>query len=104
MLRRLLLIVVLVAFSGGFTAPEYMPIAMGMDCEQAALQAPSDCHSDGMAAGACALACQASPCIAPTLERAVGAVSAAQPLVSPAAPRPERARAPETAPPKHYLV
>ena len=103
MLRRLLLAVFMVALSAGFTAPG--GAFMSMDCEQVSLHAPAtDCRTESMPAGVCTVACHAGPCIAPTFTQTAPAVKAAQPFAPLSARRSDRARAPDTAPPKHSLA
>lgn len=93
----------LLALSAGLTAPGSG--SAGMDCEQVAPQAPAnDCGTEGMPAGACAVACYAGTCITPTLARADSAIKTPQPLAQLPARQPDRARAPDTAPPKHFVT
>ena len=103
MLRRLLLAVFMVALSAGFTAPG--GAFMSMDCAQVSLQAPtSDCAAEGMPAGACTVACHAGACIAPAFAETASLVNFSEMLVPPSVWRPDRARAPDTAPPKHSIA
>jgi hypothetical protein len=104
MLRRFLLALIAVAFTAGSMAPGEAA-AGGMECEQISLQAPvSGCGGEGMGGGACALACHAGACIAPTLAQPEPAVNAARPCARRAGQACDSGQAPDTAPPKSFIA
>jgi hypothetical protein len=93
----------MVALTAGFVLPAAAQGAM--DCEQVSLQAPADgCSGETMAGGACALACHAGACITPSLGRAESDVRLAQPFARCAVLDSDGAHAPDTAPPKHFII
>src|SRR5688572_30189166 len=103
MLRRILLTVLAVALTAGFVLPAAAQGAM--DCEQVSLQATAeDCGGEAMAGGTCALACHAGACITASFARPESNVKVAQPFARCAVLDCDSARAPDTAPPKHFIA
>jgi hypothetical protein len=103
MLRRILLAVVAVALTAGLVLP--VAAQGAMDCEQVSLQTPAEgCGGEAMAGGACAVTCHAGACITPSLAGPDSDAKVAQPFAGCAALHSDGARAPDTAPPKHYIA
>jgi hypothetical protein len=103
MLRRILLAVLVVALTAGFVLPAAAQGAM--DCEQVSLQAPAGgCGGEAMAGTACVLACHAGACITPSLARTESDVNVTELFPRCTVVDSDGARAPDTAPPKHFIA
>jgi hypothetical protein len=103
MLRRIVLTLLAVALSAVFVLPA---AAQGvMDCQHVSLQAPAeDCGGEVMAGGTCAVACHAGACITSSLAEPQSEVKVVQPFARCAVLDCDGTRAPDTAPPKHFIA
>jgi hypothetical protein len=103
MLHRILLTLLVVALTAGLVLP--VAAQGAMDCEQVSLQPPAEgCGGAAMAGSACAVTCHAGACITPSLAEPESDAKIAQPFARCAALESDGARAPDTAPPKHYIA
>jgi hypothetical protein len=102
MLRRILLTLLTAALTAVFILPAAAQGAV--DCEQVSLQAPAEGCGEAMAGGTCAVACHAGACIMPSLAEPQSEVKVVQPFARCAVLDCDGTRAPDTAPPKHFIA
>lgn len=103
MLRRILLLLLVVASSAGFVLPSAAQGAM--DCEQVSLQTLADsCGGGNIAGSTCAVPCPAGACITPALARPESDANLAQPVARSASLDSDGVWAPDTAPPEHFVA
>jgi hypothetical protein len=103
MLRRIVLALLVVASTAAFVLPSAAQGAM--DCGQVSVQVPAEgCGGEAMAGSTCTVVCHLGACITPSLAQLHPDVKVAQPFARCGALDSDGPRAPDTAPPKHFIA
>ena len=103
MLRRIILALLVVASTAAFLLPTAAQGAM--HCEQVSVQAPAEgCGGEGKAGSTCTVVCHLGACITPSLAELHPDVKVVQPFARCSGLDSDGPRAPDTAPPKHFIA